>query len=322
MVAGGPGRQADVVDGPASRPQFLGEMPHGREQEGDLLLVVADVGRFGGDFADEDDGPGGMPPAARRWPGRAGRRGPERGLFRPPDRAAGFFLTLPQSVAMPVSMILIRLMAAFGALWLLPAFAQILAARRPAARPVSFGEAGKGAVYLSAVLAQGDVQPIRSGGQMAGFSRNRRRRTAPTSSSPRSDQPTPQFTLPDGGYIAHAAFGLAGASRRVKSPASRRRRLVLNAGGLKVVSMLGDTPVAPEGPESRFSCRARQFGNQKLVLEKGRPGDIVISLPKVPTINRRCWTRAAPVPSALQPDQLGRDRRPARAARQRSPKRP
>ncbi len=177
-------------------------------------------------------------------------------------------------------MILIRLMAAIGALWLLPAFAQTFSPLGgPPRGQFPSGEAGKGAVYLSAVLAQGDIQPIRSGVKWRVFEEQ-----AQADGSHKlvaeSDQPTPQFTLPDGGYIAHAAFGLAGASRRVQiAGQSSSERLVLNAGGLKVVSMLGDTPVAPQKVAISVFVPERGNSEAKLVLEKGRPGDIV-SLPE------------------------------------------
>ncbi len=46
--------QADVIDLGPFFPQLFCEMPHGREQEGDLLLVVADVSRLI-PYLDEED---------------------------------------------------------------------------------------------------------------------------------------------------------------------------------------------------------------------------------------------------------------------------
>ena len=38
--------EGDVIDRRAPGAQRLGEVPHGREDEGDLLLVMPDVGAF------------------------------------------------------------------------------------------------------------------------------------------------------------------------------------------------------------------------------------------------------------------------------------
>ena len=38
--------ETDVIDGDALGAQLVGEMAHRREQEGDLALVVADIGDF------------------------------------------------------------------------------------------------------------------------------------------------------------------------------------------------------------------------------------------------------------------------------------
>jgi hypothetical protein len=42
-----------VVDRQPLRPQRVGEMAHGREQEGDLLRMVADIGRLGRHLGDQ-----------------------------------------------------------------------------------------------------------------------------------------------------------------------------------------------------------------------------------------------------------------------------
>ena len=45
----------DIVDDEPCLPQLLGEMAHGGEDEGDLLLVVAHIGRLVGDLAHQHD---------------------------------------------------------------------------------------------------------------------------------------------------------------------------------------------------------------------------------------------------------------------------
>ena len=46
--------EADIVDAIAEVAKFVGEMAHGREDEDDLLPVVADIAGFGVDLAEKD----------------------------------------------------------------------------------------------------------------------------------------------------------------------------------------------------------------------------------------------------------------------------
>ena len=57
--------QPHVIDRPSGIAQFLGEVPHGGEDQGDLLLVMLDVGRLVPDLHHQDDGIVLGPPADR-----------------------------------------------------------------------------------------------------------------------------------------------------------------------------------------------------------------------------------------------------------------
>jgi hypothetical protein len=100
-------------------------------------------------------------------------------------------------------------------------------------------------VALSAVYAPGDPQPIRSGLNWRVFSA----KADPAgvyALVAESKDATPGFLLDDGDYIVHVGCGLAGAAKQISvngGPVSER--VTLNAGGLKISGLLGDTPIPP-----------------------------------------------------------------------------
>ena len=96
-------------------------------------------------------------------------------------------------------------------------------------------------VSLSAVL-EGDTQAIGSDIVWRIF-------TDPTDRTPsllvfESDAPEPVIQLPPGAYIIHVAYGLSGTTKRIvvgQSPV--KETISLNAGGMQLAAMIGDTPV-------------------------------------------------------------------------------
>ena len=91
-----------------------------------------------------------------------------------------------------------------------------------------------------------------------------------------SSDPSPTLTLPNGTYIVHAALGLAGTTKRVTiagQPLSER--LVMNAGALRIVCMLGDQPINPS--KLSISIYVPQRGNSeaKLILANAKAGDVI-----------------------------------------------
>jgi hypothetical protein len=89
-----------------------------------------------------------------------------------------------------------------------------------------------------------------------------------------SKDATPTLPLPDGAYIVHAAFGLAGATKRVDIDGRNvSERLVLNAGGLKLIDMLGETRVPPQRISISIYVPERGNSEAKLVLANAKAED-------------------------------------------------
>jgi hypothetical protein len=97
-----------------------------------------------------------------------------------------------------------------------------------------------------------------------------------------SDLAAPSFQLPSGNYVVHAAYGLAGAAKRVALEVGGRstEKIALNAGGIRLVGMLGEAELpgnrlsisvfVPEGnnPEGKLVARNLR-GNETLRLPEG-----------------------------------------------------
>ena len=97
-----------------------------------------------------------------------------------------------------------------------------------------------------------------------------------------SDVAAPVFQLPSGNYVVHVAFGLAGAAKRIalQEGAKASDRIVLNAGGIRVVGTLSDADLAgnrlaisvfvPDGnnPEGKIVARNLR-GGETLLLPEG-----------------------------------------------------
>lgn len=95
-----------------------------------------------------------------------------------------------------------------------------------------------------------------------------------------SNDAAPSLTLPEGTYFVHVALDLASAVRRVTLTGNAAsERLVLNAGALRIVGMLGDKPINPA--KLSISIFVPEAGNSeaKLVLAGAKAGDL-IALPE------------------------------------------
>ncbi len=95
-----------------------------------------------------------------------------------------------------------------------------------------------------------------------------------------SSEATPQFSLPDGDYIVHAAFGLAGVTRKISLQRDGQAEVVaLTAGALRITGILGDQKIPPT--RETIAVYVPQPGNSeaKLVVQNAHPGD-VIGLPE------------------------------------------
>lgn len=181
-------------------------------------------------------------------------------------------------------MILLRFLPAVAlialALGPLPAAGQGM----PSFGPGSFGpnlptqppqEAQQGTLYMSAALAANETQPVRGGLKWRVFEEQAQPDGTHRILAESSDA-APRFDLPAGGYIVHAAFGLAGASKRVRVEARPTTdRIVLNAGALSIATMLGDQAIPPQKISIAIYVPAPGNSEAKLVVEKGKPGDLI-----------------------------------------------
>ncbi|WP_442754497.1 hypothetical protein ACNHKD_16105 [Methylocystis sp. JAN1] len=134
---------------------------------------------------------------------------------------------------------------------------------------------GMSTLRLSATLAVNDSQPVRSGLVWRVFEE-----AAQPDGSHRllaqSDEASPTIPLPDGAYIVHAAYGLAGATRRVLVEGhSVSERLPLNAGGLKLVDMLGGSKIPPQRLSISIYVPERGNAEAKLVLANAKADDVI-----------------------------------------------
>jgi hypothetical protein len=156
---------------------------------------------------------------------------------------------------------------------------------RPAHLPK--GEAAKptpettpsGSVRLAAALTPSDPQNMKSGLVWRVFDDN-------TDASGKhrlvaeSLEASPTISLPDGAYVIHAGYGLAGATRRVViegRPISER--ITLNAGALKLIDKLGDAEIAPQRLSISIYVPERGNSEAKLVLANAHGGE-AIALPE------------------------------------------
>jgi hypothetical protein len=146
-------------------------------------------------------------------------------------------------------------------------------------RPQPEQQVNHSVLLLSAFLSASDTQPVSSGLVWRVFDA-----TAQADGSHRlvaqSTDAAPSLSLPDGTYVVHAAMGLAGMTKQVviaDQPASER--LVLNAGGLRIVGVLGDQPINPAKLAISIYVPERNNSEAKLILANAKAGD-TIGLPE------------------------------------------
>lgn len=140
-------------------------------------------------------------------------------------------------------------------------------------------EAPKSVLHLAAALGAMDAQPVRGGLQWRIFE-EKAELDGTHKLVAQSSEATPVFSLHDGNFIVHAAFGLAGATKRVAiSGKGVSERLVLNAGALRIVGELGDAPIQPARSSISIYVPERDNSEAKLIVANGRTGD-TIGLPE------------------------------------------
>jgi hypothetical protein len=97
-----------------------------------------------------------------------------------------------------------------------------------------------------------------------------------------STDAAPVFSLPSGDYLVHVAYGLVGGVRRVTIGTNAiSERVALNAGGLRVVGLLGESRLPPERLSITIYVPEGQNPQGKLIARDVK-SDQVIRLPEGP----------------------------------------
>ena len=168
-----------------------------------------------------------------------------------------------------------------------PAAAQITlpsapppAAAPPRAETPAYETPSKGLLSLSAHFGA-DTQRIMAGLSWRVF------RAAPNDDGKhtlvaQSADAAPVFSLPSGDYLVHVAYGLVGSVRRVSVGTNTvSERIALNAGGLRVVGLMGESRVPPERLSIAIYVPEGQNPPGKLVARDVR-SDQIVRLPEGP----------------------------------------
>ena len=86
----------------------------------------------------------------------------------------------------------------------------------------------------------------------------------------------PIFSAAGGDYVVHVSFGLASAIKPVVLTGSEKaENLTINAGALRLIGTLGDTPIDPAKLGFSIYVSERNNPAAKLVYSKARAGDVV-----------------------------------------------
>jgi hypothetical protein len=133
-----------------------------------------------------------------------------------------------------------------------------------------------GQLYLSALLSAHDTQPIATAPLIWRVFDDKAGTGGRHHLVVESRDAAPTLTLPEGTYIVHASLDLASAVRRVTvTDKASSERIVLNAGALRIVGMLGDQPINPA--KLSIDIYVPEAGNSeaKLVLAHAKAGDLI-----------------------------------------------
>jgi hypothetical protein len=170
---------------------------------------------------------------------------------------------------------LIRLCVVLGAIGVASAgLAQTPQSRDPGRSIAPSLPVGQGALFLSATLGASS-QAVRSGLRWRVVA-ERAEADGQHALVAESQEATPLLRLPDGDYIVHAAWGLASAMKRVSVNGKVvNERLSLNAGALKISSVLGDSPLPPNRLSITVNAPDRQGAEGRVIVQDAKPGEII-----------------------------------------------
>jgi hypothetical protein len=165
---------------------------------------------------------------------------------------------------------------AFLSLIALPLGAALALAQAPGPLPLPPAPAGNGdrsTVQVSAVFA-GEQRPVRSG-LVWRLYEEKLDGTQPALLE-KSTAPSPSFSVRPGNYVVHAAYGFAGASRRiVVQGAPVVERLAISAGALKVGGAIGDSPIPANRLAVSVYVPIGSNSEGRLVVGNVRGGELV-----------------------------------------------
>lgn len=176
----------------------------------------------------------------------------------------------PASLRLSLLLLLAALLAAPKSAAQTPAPGRPAHGQKPAAEA-----ADTSTLRLAATLTAADAQPVKSGLIWRVYEE----RGQPDGSHrliAESSDAQPAFALPDGAYVVHAAFGLAGATKRVSIEGrNHSERLVLGAGGLKLIDMLGEAAIPPQRLSISIYVPEKGNSEAKLVLANAKGGEVI-----------------------------------------------
>lgn len=139
-------------------------------------------------------------------------------------------------------------------------------------------EAGQSLLTLSAALGSAR-EPIRGGLQWRVYQERAQPDGTHTLIAESADAQT-AFAMFDGAYVVHVSYGLASAMKRVSVEGKpRAERLEINAGMLRVKSLLGDAALAPNRVSLAVYVPDRSGSEARLIVSNAHPGD-VLQLPE------------------------------------------
>ena len=138
------------------------------------------------------------------------------------------------------------------------------------------GGAGSNQTALTLVATLGSAtQPIGSGLRWRIY-RERANDDGKHQLVTESTASSPALALPEGTYVVHVAYGLASAMKRIQvSGQTATERLQINAGVLRVRSILGETAIAPARVNLNVYVPDRSGADARLIVSNARPGDLL-----------------------------------------------
>ena len=161
---------------------------------------------------------------------------------------------------------------------IMSAFTGPLAAQNGAVGRAPTLEAGQSLLTLSAALGSAR-EPIRGGLQWRVYQERAQPDGTHALVAESADALT-AFAIFDGAYVVHVSYGLASAMKRVSVEGKpRAERLEINAGMLRVKSLLGDAALAPNRVSLAVYVPDRSGSEARLIVSNAHPGD-VLQLPE------------------------------------------